>query len=301
MKPEINIVSSLFRSRETLRKFFEECEAALQNLGFRQTRYILVDDKCPEESGSLALQLADELDISCEVYWLAFNEGQHRAYNIGLSKCDAPLVLLVDSDMEESLSILPQIFRPVEQNEADMCFGRLEKRRKGLIDRLFGSLHFTLLSWLSEVRVERNIMILRVMNIEFVRAFVRYQGSGSLLSIQFSRTGFRQRSVLGSKDSSSPTTYSLRAKMDLFRRGLVAGSSRLAHYTAGVVVVVGVVSFFVPETRSLALTGILLSNAVILLFLGQLNIASVSTPNGYVMRSEFSSRREKSIERNLGG
>src|SRR4051812_16233931 len=92
-RPEISIVSTLYRSRPFLETFLRECVEVLQRLGCRHYEIVLVNDGSPDDSLAYALSCAANVP-GLVVVDLSRNFGHHYAAQAGLRLCRGELVFL---------------------------------------------------------------------------------------------------------------------------------------------------------------------------------------------------------------
>lgn len=99
MSTELSIVSPLYRTSEHVVSLIGRLRATVQPLT-ASWELILVDDRCPERSGSIAAaqRLPGE---RVRVLSLDRNVGQLAAVNIALGEIDGDLVVVMDADLQD--------------------------------------------------------------------------------------------------------------------------------------------------------------------------------------------------------
>jgi glycosyltransferase involved in cell wall biosynthesis len=104
-----------------------------------QDEIILVDDACPQGSGTLAEQLAST-DATVRVVRLTTNVGQHRAALFGISHARGEKIVLIDADLQDPPAAIGALVRSLEDG-CDAVFARSESRaesfRREITSRLF--------------------------------------------------------------------------------------------------------------------------------------------------------------------
>jgi putative glycosyltransferase len=212
---------------------------------------VMVNDGSPDNSLDLALAL-HRADSRVVVVDLARNFGHHKAIMTGLACASGDLVFLIDSDLEEQPEDLALFHRRLEQGDCDVVYGVQEARRGGAIERVTGSLFFFLVELISDQPLPRNLVTGRLMTRDYVRALVRHRDREFLIAHLWQVSGFRQEAIAVNKLSRSPSTYSLRQRIEMAVKHVTTTSTRLLY----LVLYVGLLIFG-------------LSIAVILYYLGR--------------------------------
>lgn len=226
-RPRLSIVSTLYRSADTLAAFHARCSAAAADIA-DEVEFILVNDGSPDDSLERALDLIAR-DPRVIVLDLARNFGHHKAMMTGLAHATGDLVFLIDSDLEEPPEILGRFRAEMTRGAWDVVYGVQRQRRGGLFERASGAVYFTLLNALSDQPLPRNIITARLMTRAYVQALVAHRDREMQISHLWAITGFRQTSLEVEKLSLSPTTYSLAKKIDMAVRHIATTSTKILY------------------------------------------------------------------------
>jgi putative glycosyltransferase len=253
---KLSIVTTLYRSADNIDAFYRRAVAAAE-LVAGEIEIILVNDGSPDDSLELALAL-HRGDPRVVVVDLARNFGHHKAMMTGLGQARGDLVLLIDSDLEEEPEVLEGFQRRFLQGDCDVVYGVQEKRRGTLLQRAAGNFFFWLVNALSDQPLPRNIVTARLMTRDYVRALVRHRDREFMIAHLWELTGFRQVPVAIRKLSRSPSTYSLRSRIDMAVKHLTTTSTKLLH----------VIFYF-------GIAICLLAAAAVLYFLGRYFVAGI--------------------------
>ena len=224
---KLSIVTTLYRSAATIEEFYRRSiKAAEQVAG--DIELVIVNDGSPDNSLDLALELHKH-DPRVIVIDLSRNFGHHKALMTGLAHASGDLVFLIDSDLEERPEDLAALYQRFSQNDCDVVFGVLPTRRGGFLKRLPGAVFFSLLDFLSDYPVPRNVFTARLMTRQYVKALVRHRDREFAISHLWEVTGFRQQPVALIKLSLSPTSYTLKRRVEMAIRDVTTTSSRLLY------------------------------------------------------------------------
>lgn len=224
---KLSIVATLYRSGATIDEFYRRAMAAGEALT-DDIELILVNDGSPDDSldRALTFQAADPRVVVID---LARNAAHHKAMMVGLTYVRGDLVFLLDSDLEEEPELLARLHERLRVGDCDVVYGVQEQRRGGLVARIPGEIYFSLLKWLSDEKIPRNIMTARLMTRDYVRALVRHRDREFVMSQLWATTGFRQVAVPARKLSRSQSTYSFRRRIELAIKHVTTTSTKLLY------------------------------------------------------------------------
>ncbi len=225
---KLSIVTTLYRSAPTVHEFYRRVMAAAAPIA-DELELVMVNDGSPDNSLDLALALHRN-DPRVVVVDLSRNFGHHKAIMTGLAHATGDLVFLIDSDLEEEPELLGQFHARMAQGDCDVVFGVQEARRGGWFERVSGALFFSLVDVLSDHSIPRNVVMVRLMTNDYVRALVRHRDREFLIAHLCQITGFRQVALAIRKLSHSPSTYSFRMRVEMAVKHLTTTSTRLLYF-----------------------------------------------------------------------
>jgi putative glycosyltransferase len=214
-RPQISIVSTLYRSRPFLEDFLASCLEALRRLAIVDFEIVLVNDGSPDDS--LDYVLARRQDVAqLVVVDLSRNFGHHHAMQAGLREARGDLVFLIDCDLEVSPLTLCSFHDKLHETGCDMVFGYQEKRKGSWFEQISGGLFWKGFNLLSETKIPENIVTERLMNRRFVDALLQLGDHNLFLGGMMSWTGFHQIGLaVGKSQRSGASTYTLFKRVNL--------------------------------------------------------------------------------------
>jgi putative glycosyltransferase len=224
---KLSVVTTLYRSAASIEEFYRRIVAAAAQIA-GDVELVMVNDGSPDNSLDLALEL-HRRDPRVIVVDLSRNFGHHKALMTGLAHASGDLMFLIDSDLEESPEDLAALYQRFSQNDCDVVFGVLPTRRGSFLKRLPGAIFFNLLDLLSDYPVPRNVFTARLMTRQYVQALLRHRDREFAISHLWEVTGFRQQPVALNKLSLSPTSYTLKRRVEMAIRDVTTTSSRLLY------------------------------------------------------------------------
>lgn len=225
---KVSIVTTLYRSAAYIDEFHRRAMQAASAIT-DDVELIMVNDGSPDDSLQVAVEL-HKSDPRVVVVDLARNFGHHKAMMTGLAHATGDLIFLVDSDLEEPPESLSQFYELFKREACDVVYGVQESRRGGFFERTTGALFFAALDVLGDRPVPRNVVTSRLMTRDYVNALVSHQDREFIISDLWQVTGFRQIAVIVKKLSLSPSTYSLRNRIELAVKHVTTTSTRLLYF-----------------------------------------------------------------------
>jgi putative glycosyltransferase len=223
----LSIVTTLYQSAPTIDDFCRRALTAAQRIT-DDIELVMVNDGSPDDSLARALAL-HEADPRLVVVDLARNFGHHKALMTGLAHATGDLVFLIDSDLEEEPELLAKFHERLMRGDCDVVFGVQEARRGGFFERVTGDVFFSFVNALSDQKMPRNPVVARLMTRDYVRALTRYLDQEFMIIHLMYLAGYRQVSVSIRKHAHSPTTYSLRMRLEMAIKFLTTTSTRLLY------------------------------------------------------------------------
>ncbi|KAA9383087.1 glycosyltransferase family 2 protein [Neorhizobium galegae] len=277
----LSIVSTLYRSAPYLVEFYERSKAAAQTYAGDDFEIILVNDGSPDDSLTVALQLAAK-DDRVVVVDLSRNFGHHKAMMTGLAYSSGDYVFLIDSDLEEEPEWLNLFGEEIDRTKCDVVSAVQLKRRGGIVEKLTGALFYRAFRLMTGVNQPDNIMTARLMCRAYVDSLVAYRERELNIGGIWSIVGFDQRTMPLVKHSNSPTTYSFFSKLSHLINAVVSFSSAplVMTFYCGSAISAGAISYIiylfvirtffggVPDGYTSLIASIWLFSGLIIFFMG---------------------------------
>ncbi len=224
--PRISILISLFCSEPHIQELYDRSKAAVEKVT-EDYEFVFVDDGSPDE-GNAVVQRLIQNDPKVRLIELSKNFGQHRALMAGLQHVRGELVFMIDSDLEEDPALLETFYHKMTSGdqEIDVVYGVMEKRKGGLLERLPGALFYAIMNRISEVPLPRNVMGARLMTSDFAKTLLEYGEAQPFLGGIIALAGYKQVGVPCEKGSKPVTSYKLRRKVNLAINALLSFSTK---------------------------------------------------------------------------
>jgi len=221
---KLSIVTTLYNSSKYISEFYSRISASAKQYT-EDYEIIFVDDGSPDNSLSIAVEVAN-IDSRVKVLELSRNFGHHKAMMTGLSHATGDLVFLIDADLEEEPELLNSFYQYHNNNDVDVVYGTQEVRKGGKFEQISGALFYKTLNYLSDLKLQDNIITARLMTSEYVKALVSHDEREVFIAGLWQITGFKQDSITVKKHSTSETTYSIRHKLAILVNSVTSFSNK---------------------------------------------------------------------------
>ena len=224
--PRITILTSLFCSEPYIQEWYDRSKTALERIA-EDYEIVFVDDGSPDGGNAVVQRLIQE-NQRVRLIELSKNFGQHRALLAGLQHVRGELVFMIDSDLEEDPALLEIFYHKLTggDEEIDVVYGVMEKRKGGMLERLPGAAFYAIMNRISEVPLPRNVMGARLMTSDFVKSLLEYGEAQPFLGGIMALAGYRQVGLPCDKGSKPITSYKLRRKVNLAVNALLSFSTK---------------------------------------------------------------------------
>ncbi len=221
----LSIVATLYNTEPHLLEFYERMTKCAQEIT-HDYELILVNDGSPDNSLELALSLHDK-DPRVKVIDLSRNFGHHKAIITGLSYARSDYVFLIDSDLEEPPETLGVFWKELQSSKnLDSIFGIQDKRKGGWFERFSGFLFYGIINLLSEVKIQRNFLTVRLMTGRFTQNLVRCREREINFSTITELTGFQKKAIVVDKEDRNPSNYTFLKKFAILVNAITSSTIR---------------------------------------------------------------------------
>lgn len=224
--PALSVVATLYRSREFLPAFIDECIVAAEREAPGAWELVLVNDGSPDDGLAYALERRSA-NPRIVVIDLSRNFGHHPAMHAGLLHARGDRVFLIDADLEVRPAVLAEFAAKQRASGADLVYGYQPARKGGWLERWTGTVFWRGLNAISSVPIPENMLTERLMTRRFVDALLSLGDHDLFLGGMMSWTGYTQLGLPVNKSQrAGPSTYSLLRRLKLMLTAVSSFSSR---------------------------------------------------------------------------
>lgn len=221
---KLSVVTTMYYSAGYLNEFYSRVKKVIDELKV-DYEFIFVDDGSPDDSLDVALKLKIS-DSRIRIVELSRNFGHHKAVMAGLREATGELVYLIDCDLEEEPELLRAFYQTMNLRNCDVVYG-VQARRKGKWkEQFFGYVFYKVFNHFAEHKIPENIIMSRLMKLEYVTSLLEYDEKEFFLGATFSNVGFKQQSITVIKKSKGTSTYNMSKKLQLMVNAVVSSSNK---------------------------------------------------------------------------
>lgn len=221
---KLSIVTTLYRSRSYIAEFHARVSAAAVAHAGDDYEIVMVNDGSPDDSLDVALRLVEE-DPHVMVVDLSRNFGHHKAIMTGLAHAAGDHVFLLDVDLEEEPEWLEGFAAVMREKDCDVVFGVQKARKGGWFERWSGHCFYTLMDYITGIKMPANAVTARLMTRRYVDALLLHKEQELYIDGLFCNTGFEQTAYTVTKHSLRTSTYTFRKKIALLINSVTSFSN----------------------------------------------------------------------------
>ena len=153
MNPEISIVIPCFNEEEAIPIFYEETLRVLKTMSLSSFEFVFVDDG----SSDRTLEVLKEISAKDKsVHFVSFsrNFGKEAALYAGLSKANGDFISVMDVDLQDPPSLLPQMLEAILKEGYDCAATRrVTRKNEPPVRSFFARKFYKIMGKLSDVPV----------------------------------------------------------------------------------------------------------------------------------------------------
>lgn len=211
---KISVVSPVYKSEESLAELYSRLVATLEKIS-ADFEIILVNDGSPKNDWSVIKGLAEK-DPRVIGINLSRNFGQHNAIFAGLSAAHGDSIIVMDCDLQDKPEEILKLYAKAQEG-FDIVLARRKERRDYIFRRLFSSLFYKFLSYLTETKLDSSIANFGIYSRQVIAAILKINDYTKYFPAMVGWVGFRSVAIDVEHASRSygATSYSYKKLMNL--------------------------------------------------------------------------------------
>jgi glycosyltransferase involved in cell wall biosynthesis len=190
---KLSVVVPAYNEEEAIPIFMEEARRVEEQLAGVDIEYLFIDDGSRDGTMDVLRRLHKE-DPRIHVVSFSRNFGKEAAIYAGLEKSGGDYVAIMDADLQDPPSLLPQMLEAIEQEGYD-CVGSRRVNRKGEppIRSFFARLFYRLMKKISSADIVDGARDFQLMNRKVVEAILSMGEYNRFSKGIFGWVGFRKK------------------------------------------------------------------------------------------------------------
>jgi dolichol-phosphate mannosyltransferase len=211
----ISVIAPCYNEQDNLERFVEEVLKIRNH--FQLFELILIDDGSKDESWSIISELVSNHSGLIRGVRLSRNFGHQKAVLAGLSVASFEVLAIIDSDLQDPPSLLPDM-TSLLTSDVDMVIGRRTQRAGESWLKLWSaSTFYKFINALSEIDIPKNVGDFRVVTSRANQIVLEMNEVSPFLRGQFAFTGLPFKYFDYSRNSrfAGKSNYTFRAMLKL--------------------------------------------------------------------------------------
>lgn len=227
---KLSVVTTVYQSEAHIDEFYLRVKTIADDIASGDYEIIFVNDGSPDDSLAVLLKLCEQ-DPAVVIVDLSRNFGHHQAIMAGLAEAKGDRIFLIDSDLEESPEWLIEFATVMTQRKCDVVYGAQRRRRGSVMSRFEGFVFYRLFRILTGIEQPNNIVTARLMTNRYVKSLLLFSERELNIGGIWMLAGYTQVQHYVEKRSSSPSTYTMQARLNTFVNAIVSFSNRPLEFT----------------------------------------------------------------------
>lgn len=190
----LSLIVPCFNEQESLKHFHKEFSKVVKETNFCQSiELIFVDDGSKDDTLQVIQELAKSDD---RVKFISFsrNFGKEAAIYAGLQHAKGDYVVVMDADLQDPPSLLPEMYRAVtEEGYASVATRRVTRKGEPAIRSFFARMFYRLINKISKTELVDGARDYRLMNRKFVDALLSLEEYNRFSKGLFGWVGFKTK------------------------------------------------------------------------------------------------------------
>lgn len=191
MKKLVSLIVPCFNEEDSLPIFYDEVTAVMGKLEKYEYELLFVNDG--SKDGTLKyLRKIGKQDIRVKYFSFSRNFGKEAAMYAGFCNANGDYIAVMDADMQDPPSLLPQMLEILEEGEYDsVATRRVNRKGEPPVRSWFARIFYRIINKISDADVVDGARDFRLMRKDMVEAIVRMGENNRFSKGIFGWIGFR--------------------------------------------------------------------------------------------------------------
>ncbi|MBQ9792731.1 MAG: glycosyltransferase family 2 protein [Clostridia bacterium] len=189
----ISVVVPCYNEEKALSFFYEEMSKVRKEMSKEKFELIFVDDGSKDKTLEILKELAEK---DKDVKYISFsrNFGKEAAILAGFKAAKGDYVVMMDADLQDPPSLLPEMFKAVTEEGYDsVATRRVTRKGEPKIRSFFARTFYKLINKISDTDLVDGARDYRLMNRAFVDALLSMQETNRFSKGMFGWVGFKTK------------------------------------------------------------------------------------------------------------
>ncbi len=240
----IDVLLPVHNEAGNLRELYRELIEVANRLGNYSLGFLFIDDGSEDDSLEILKELANQ-DARVRIISLLRNYGHQMALTAGLDIANGDAVVIMDTDLQDPASLIPELVHEWEQG-FDCVHARRISRDDPLLKRLTAKAYYWFLARISDVEIPRDVGDFKLIDRALVLEIRKYRESDRYLRGLFAYLSCHPTFVDFHRRArgTGRSGYSWNDMMSLAAGGVIGFSSVPLRFVRNVGLLIALLAFF---------------------------------------------------------
>ena len=167
----LSVIVPCYNEQETIEDFYAELMKTAPFFEEKEieTEVIFINDGSKDQTGHEIKKLCKK-DARVRMVSFSRNFGKEAAIYAGLEKCKGDYIVIMDADLQDPPSLLPEMFAGIEEGYESVATRRVSRKGEPVIRSLFAKMFYKIMRKISKADIVDGARDYRLMTRKFVDA-----------------------------------------------------------------------------------------------------------------------------------
>ena len=170
----LSVIVPCYNEQETIEDFYAELMKTAPFFEEKEieTEVIFINDGSKDQTGHEIKKLYKK-DARVRMVSFSRNFGKEAAIYAGLEKCKGDYIVIMDADLQDPPSLLPEMFAGIEEGYESVATRRVSRKGEPVIRSLFAKMFYKIMRKISKADIVDGARDYRLMTRKFVDAVLK--------------------------------------------------------------------------------------------------------------------------------
>lgn len=170
----LSVIVPCYNEQETIEDFYAELMKTAPFFEEKEieTEVIFINDGSKDQTGHEIKKLCKK-DARVRMVSFSRNFGKEAAIYAGLEKCKGDYIVIMDADLQDPPSLLPEMFAGIEEGYESVATRRVSRKGEPVIRSLFAKMFYKIMRKISKADIVDGARDYRLMTRKFVDAVLK--------------------------------------------------------------------------------------------------------------------------------
>lgn len=237
---KITVMVPCYNEEESLPLFYKELTKIFAGVKNYQLEIFFINDGSKDGTLRLLKGFAEQ-DRRVSYLDLSRNFGKEAAVAAGFDFLDTDAVILMDADLQDPPSLLPEMIKAWEEGYQDVCAKRRSRAGESWLKKTSSHLYYLLLQKVAKIPVQPDVGDFRLLDRQCIEAMKNIRETRRYTKGLLSFIGFKKKEILFDRDAR------------------VAGKTHWNYFSLINLAIEGITSFTTMPLRLAAILGVVIA------------------------------------------